>query len=174
MYKIILICLLTITGNAQNLVLDKGEINAHTGIFGDSNIDPSSNKIKSKLTIGSSLMTIRGDIELEAISLKSDNDDRDENMHELFDIKSFSKISFNIKNITKQNNKYLITGILDFHGIKKEILSTANILFRDNDLVLDGNMSISLTQFSIKPPSLLFFTVRDKINIDYRLNYNIR
>ena len=174
MFKLILLGLLVFIGNADSLVFKKGEVKAHTGIFGDSNIEPISHDIISYLTMNKSFESIKGMVSIHTLTLESEKKDRDENMYELLENTTFPTISFKITNTVKENNAYIIKGILDFHGVQKEVSSLVNIVQDNNSIVLDGNFSIKLTQFNLEPPSLLFFTVRDKIDINYTLYYDIK
>jgi len=176
MFKIILFGLFVFIGsiNAKDLVLKKGEIKAHTGIFGDSNIDLISNNIRSNLTIDHDISSIKGDLSIPTLSLISENTDRDEHMYELLENNSFSTISFYVNNVHQLGNKYIVNGILNLHGVKKEIASSAILTKKNNQLIMDGNFTIKLTQFNLEPPSLLFFTVRDDIDINYKLYYDVK
>ena len=136
MFKIILFGLFVFIGsiNAKDLVLKKGEIKAHTGIFGDSNIEVISNDVRSNLTIDHDISSIKGDLSIPTLSLISENTDRDEHMYELLENNSFSVISFHINNVQQLGTKYIVNGILDFHGIKKEIASSA-IIKKENNVI---------------------------------------
>ncbi len=82
MYKIIILALLAIGANAADLTLIGGQIKAHTEVFGDSHINPSSKQIESLVTIDDTIDSIKGKISITALSLKSDNDARDKDMYE--------------------------------------------------------------------------------------------
>ena len=171
MHKLILIILLSIFSFANNLTLEKGEIQAHTEIFGDSKIDPRTEDIISTLIIEQNIESIKGKIFFNSLSLISDNLDRDKHMYKLLNIKTNPSITFEIKSIQKLDTNYQMNGFLTLNGVKKEI-STIVIIGEHKQLLnLRGKFSIKLTQFNMEPPTLLFLTVRDKIDINYKLSY---
>lgn len=171
MHKLILIILLSIFSFANNLTLEKGEIQAHTEIFGDSKIDPRTEDIISTLIIEQNIESIKGKIFFNSLSLISDNLDRDKHMYKLLNIKTNPSITFEIKSIQELDTNYQINGFLTLNGVKKEI-STIVIIGEHKQLLnLRGKFSIKLTQFNMEPPTLLFLTVRDQIDINYKLSY---
>lgn len=173
MYKIIVLILLTIiSAEANSLQLISGQINAHTEVFGDRKINPNTKDIKSKLTIEESINSIKGEINIKSISLSSNNKDRDEEMYKTLNVKVNKDISFNVINITKKKKKYVINGTLTLNAIQKELTSKVLIEDKNNQLTLNGKFSIYLTDFDMKPPTLLFLTVRNKIDITYALIYS--
>ena len=171
MRKLIFLVILSIFSYANNLVLQEGEIIAHTEIFGDSKINPKTKSIDSKLFINQNIESIKGDIYINSISLKSDNEDRDEHMYKVLNIELYSTINFEITSIEKKDLDYKINGVLTLNGVKKSISSIASISKTQNLLNLEGDFFIKLTDFSIEPPTLLFLTVRDQIDIKYNLSY---
>jgi polyisoprenoid-binding protein YceI len=171
MHKLILVLALSFCAFANSLELQQGEIIAHTEVFGDSEIDPKTKDISSILSKDKNIESIRGDININFISLKSQKEDRDQHMYKLFYTKLYPKVSFEIKSIKKQESNYQINGILTLNNTKRNISSFANINEEKNSLNIGGNFSIKLTQFNIEPPTLLFLTVRDQIDIKYNLSY---
>ncbi|WP_024954766.1 YceI family protein [Sulfurospirillum arcachonense] len=172
MYRIVIFVLVTcLWANASDLTLQKGNISAHTEIFGDSNINPSTKEIHSKLMIDANIESLRGKIFIDTLSLNSDKKDRDEHMYELLNTQLHKTISYEIKEISKIKDDYQIAGVLTLNGVQKDVLSIASIKQDSNNLSLEGNFSIQLTQYDMTPPTLLFLTVRDQIDITYNLTY---
>ncbi len=157
--------------NAQNLQFVDGEIKAHTEVFGDKNINPFSKDISSHLSIDKSIDSLKGTISLSTFSFHSDNEKRDLHMYETLHSKAFPQISFRLNSIEKLDNSFLIKGFLTLNGLEKEVSSIAQIKDENNHLILDGNFSINLTSFNLEPPTMLFLTVRDQIDISYHLDY---
>ena len=83
MFKILIILCLGLAAIASNLNVQKGEIIAHTEVFGDSQINPTTKEINSFLTMQNDIQSIRGKIYFDTISLISQKRDRDSNMYEL-------------------------------------------------------------------------------------------
>lgn len=173
MRNIVVLLLLSCFAFANNLKLNQGKIKAHTEIFGDSKIDPSTKDIKIDLNINENdITTIRGNIAILSTSLKSEKETRDEHMHELLQSKIYPNITYNIKDIKPHNANFMITGTLTLNGVSKEITTVANIVKNGTTIQIDGKFDILLTNFNMEPPSMLFLTVRDKIDIQYNLNLN--
>lgn len=171
MYKLIFILLLSIVANATTLSLVNGKIQAHTEVFGDSTINPETEKIVTNLAMADSIESISGKFEIEAISLISDNKDRDNHMYEVLHAIESPKISFVLSSISKAENNYIIEGDLIMNGISKHVSSQASIVEKDMYLDLDGNFSIKLTDFNLEPPTMFFLTVRDLIDIKYSFHF---
>ena len=171
MYKIILFLLLSLCANATDLAFVSGEIKAHTEVFGESNIDPVSKQIESQLTIDNTISSVKGKLSLASLSLKSDKSARDEHMYEVLNAKEYPFVTFDVKKIVQTDNTYTINGLLTLNGVTKEIVSSAKIKDDATALNMSGSFSINLTDFGMEPPTLLFLTVRDQIDITYNLTF---
>ncbi|MGA1932206.1 YceI family protein [Arcobacter sp. YIC-464] len=173
MYKLIflIICVLSAL-NADNLVLKEGKIQAHTEVFGDSSIDPYTTNISSNIQFDNTISSIKGAVWFDSIKLVSDNLDRDKNMYELLNSQINPKISFDfisIKKIDEQN--YEIEGYLSLNKVSRKVKSIAKIKKEKEDIIFDGTFDINLTDFNLEPPTLLFLTVRDRIDVKYILDF---
>ena len=157
--------------SAGTLTFTKGTINAHTDVFGDDTIDPFSTQITSHLTLGSDLAQLSGDISIPSISLASEHNGRDEHMHEAMHTEIEKLISVKLTKVEKSDALYKIYADLTLHGVTKQIVSICSIKEDETTLNLDGTFNINMTDYNIEPPSMLFFTVRDKVDIKYNLNY---
>ena len=157
--------------SATTLHFTQGTIKAHTEVFGDSSIDPFTTQITSNLTLGTDITQLRGTISIPSISLKSDNDGRDEHMQEAMHCNMNKLISVKVNSVKKIGTNYQIFAFLTLNGITNEIVSTSKIVENDNSLQLDGNFTINMTDYNIEQPSMLFFTVRDAVDVHYNLNY---
>lgn len=172
MYKIFFLVFLALAAIAGNLDLSSGQIKAHTEIFGDSDINPTSKEITSKLTINGDIESINGTLSIDSLSLKSSKSDRDEHMYKVLHVEGYPTITFDIKNIIKAQDGYQINGTLTLNGVSKDISSQALIVSENNTVNIEGGFNIKLSDFGIEPPTLLFLTVRDQIDIAYNLTYN--
>jgi len=175
MRNIVILLLLSCFAFANTLELNQGEIKAHTEVFGDSKIDPSTKDIKVDLNINQNNITsIRGNISILSESLKSQKETRDEHMHKLLESKIYPSIIYRIKDIKSNNANFMIRGTLRLNGISKEITTIANIVNNGTTIQINGKFNILLTNFNMKPPKLLFLTVRNKIDIQYNLSLKQR
>ncbi len=171
MYKIVLLVLLAIVANAGGLTLKQGQINAHTEVFGDNTINPSSSKITSFLDMKNGVESIRGQISFLALSLVSDNLDRDEHMYEAIRAKTEKFITVEIKDVVKEGKNYDVMATLTLNGVSKDIKAASLITQENGTLNISGGFKINMSDYGIEPPSMFFLTVRDQVDVTYDLNY---
>ena len=172
MLKILItIAILSSWMNAATLTFIEGTIKAHTEVFGDSTIDPFTTQISSHLTIGSNPTQLSGDISIPSITLHSENEGRDDHMHEAIHAESEKVISIEVTKVKKTNDLYQIYADLTLNGVTKQIVSVCNIQEKGTKIDLDGNFSIQMSDYKIEQPSMLFFTVRNQVDIKYTLKY---
>ncbi len=169
MFKLLIILGLSLFASANSLMVQNGEIKAHTEVFGDSEINPSTKNVKADLTIEKSVESIKGKIYFETLSLISGKKDRDTNMYELLNVEKFKTISFDIKSITKNETDYEIKGALSLNGVTKNIKANISINQENDGILLTGAFSFNLTDFNLEPPTMLFLTVRNQIDISYNI-----
>lgn len=169
MSKILIILCLSLAAIASSLNIKKGEIIAHTEVFGDSQISPSTKEINTFLTIQKEVESIRGKIYFDTITLISQKRDRDSNMYELLNFQKYKNISFDISNIVKNENGYYINGDLTLNGITKNITTNGEIINNKDAILLKGGFSFNLTDFNLEPPTMFFLTVRNQIDISYNI-----
>lgn len=172
MFKVFSLLLLAVFVNGATLTISQGEIQAHTEVFGDSTINPSSKNVLSQLTMDEdNVESIKGMVTLSTASLQSDNKSRDEHMYELLETQKYPFISFKFTDMKKEGDNYLIKGDLSLNGVTKAIESKAQIDNTDNTLDIKGGFSLNLTDYNMEPPTLIFVTVRDQVDINYTLHY---
>ena len=169
MSKILIILCLSLAAIASSLNIKKGEIIAHTEVFGDSQINPSTKEINTFLTIQKEVESIRGKIYFDTITLISQKRDRDSNMYELLNFQKYKNISFDISNIVKNENGYYINGDLTLNGITKNITTNGEIINNKDAILLKGGFSFNLKDFNLEPPTMFFLTVRNQIDISYNI-----
>lgn len=169
MFKLLIVLSLVLFANASNLSVQKGEIIAHTEVFGDSEINPTTKDVKADLTMNDTIESIKGKIYFDTISLISDKKTRDEHMYELLQAEKFKTITFDIKSIVKTDVDYEIKGVLTLNGVQKNIKAKISINKQNNQLLLTGGFSFNLTDFSLVPPTMMFLTVRNRIDISYNI-----
>ena len=167
--KLILTLALCIGLYAENLSVSSGALMAHTEIFGDSQINPITRNLKGELSIENSLESIKGKIYFQTITLISDKKDRDEHMYKLLNVDKFESTSFEIKSIVKNEINYDINGVITLNGISKKITVKSDISEKNNQIYFDGKFSFNLTDFNLEPPSMLLLTVRNQIDITYKI-----
>ncbi len=156
---------------AANLVVLHGNVKAHTEVFGDSEIDPVTTSITSHLTMENTIESISGSITVSVSALKSDNEDRDEHMVETLESTKYPEATYTFKNVLKTETGYTIEGIMYFHGVSKPLSVNALFLERADNVMLRGSTSFLMTEFDVEPPTLLFLTVRDQIDLSIDITF---
>jgi polyisoprenoid-binding protein YceI len=174
MFKLLLVLSLVLFANASNLSVQNGEIIAHTEVFGDSQINPTTKDVKADLTMNDSIESIKGKIYFDTLSLISDEKTRDEHMYELLNVEKYKTISCDIRSITKVGDDYELKGVLTLNGISKNLKAKVSVTQINNLISLKGNFSFNLTDFSMEPPKMIFLTVRNQIDISYNINLEVR
>ena len=109
------------------------------------------------------------DLFVPVFSFDSKNSNRDSNMLDVIEDYFYPTVSFTSSEITKEDNGYLITGILFFHGVKKEITIPVNLILDNKKIIVDADFSVSLSDYEIKRPSLLTIKMKDDISIKFYL-----
>ena len=121
-------------------------------------------------------------IENEAISnigvvakvsdFRSGNSNLDSNSLRVLDALQFPNVIFKSTSINQENGQIKIDGIMNFHGIEKDISISAKLVQLEESILLSGKFSVYLTEFLIDRPSLLTMKVDDEINLEFELYFN--
>jgi len=156
---------------AAELVITQGSIKAHTEVFGDSTIDPMTTALSSHLKMSDGVESISGSINASMRALQSDNDDRDEHMAEAIASEKFPLATYTFTDVVKTEEGYTINGNLNFHGVTKPLSVAAQFLERDNMLKLTGTAYFAMSEYDVEPPTMLFLTVRDQIDLKIDITF---
>jgi len=167
--------LTTATLFSANLTFSSGSVEAKTSIMGDSNINPSSSKIVSHLTMDKGdVTTLKGAVDVSLIDLKSDNDDRDEHMHETINVEKYTQAIYTINSVIKNTvGTYNINGKLNLHGVSKEVNLLGEVTTSSDKVIIKAKTTFNMSDFGIEPPSMLFLTVRDQLDMTIDTTYTI-
>lgn len=161
---------------SANLSFEKGSVLAHTSVFGDSTINPSSSNIVSHLTMKKGdISTLKGSVEVSLTDLKSDNSERDEHMYEAIDTQKYTSTTYTIKSVSQNSaGSYNVEGSLTLHGITKKLPILATIATKGDHVTFKGKTSFKMSDFGITPPKLLFLTVRDLLEMKINTTYKVQ
>ncbi len=152
---------------AGNLSFESGSIKAHTEVFGDSSIDPVFKKATSHLSMGDSVGSLRGSIDVSIADFMSDNTKRDVNMHEAMESNKFPKASFEIKEvIAKGGDNVVLKGTLSLHGVTKPFSFEGSVNEEGSKVRIKAKSSMKMSDFGITPPKMVFLTVRDQVDLN--------
>lgn len=147
---------------AGNLQLNSGSVSALTGVLGDSKVDPKNESIDAKLSMnGDNPSSLRGTISVEMALFKSDNEDRDENMHETLQSDKFALSTYTIQKVTttESPDTYVLKGELELHGVIRPLDFNAKITQDETTVKIDAKTTINVEDYNIDMPCLLGFTM---------------
>tara|TARA_Y100001968_G_C19395350_1_gene737959 strand:+ start:302 stop:826 length:525 start_codon:yes stop_codon:yes gene_type:complete len=102
---------------------------------------------------------------------KSGNSNLDSNSLRVLDALQFPNVIFKSTNVKQENGQIIFDGVMNFHGIEKDFSILAKVNQIDNITQLSGKLSVSLTEFLVKRPSLLTRKVDDEINLEFALYF---
>ncbi|WP_428738461.1 YceI family protein [Sulfurimonas sp.] len=157
-----------------NLTLKDGTIKAHTEVFGDSEIEPAVTKITANLSMDeNNLESISGDISFNIIDFISSSSGRDEHMQEMFEMEKYPAISLSIVKIVKEKDNYVIYGTMHVHGISNSLQIPVTIAENNQTISMHSDFQVKVTDYGMEPPSLLFMDVRNEVDINATLNFNV-
>jgi len=109
----------------------------------------------------------------EVVKFNSGNSNRDSHVMEVVEALKYPVISFKSNDIKLDGENLTVSGLLTFHGITKEIIMKGKAKFEMNSLVVDGDFQISLTEFKVKRPTLLFIPSDDSLKIIIHAKFNL-
>ena len=150
--------------NNNSVVIYKGSHPAH-------NWEGVNSNIKGGIICEKEECIIQVIVPLE--SFDSGSSGRDSNMlfstesHKYPYVKYYSD-SFLMRSIKKQGSIEL-SGYMEFHGITKRITTQISINYQDSILFGKTSFSISLDDYEVERPQLLFVPISDQINLECSL-----
>jgi len=103
---------------------------------------------------------------------KSGNSSLDSNSYRVLEALKFPNIIFKSISIENLKETLNIKGVIQFHGIDKNIDVNAELIKNENTTQINGKFTLSLSDFSVDRPSLLLRKVDDQIIIVFKLIFN--
>ncbi len=100
---------------------------------------------------------------------KSGNSSLDSNSYRVLEALKFPNIIFKSTSISSLNGQSIIKGLIEFHGIEKNINVNVELNNIDNTTQINGEFTINLSDFSIDRPSLLLKKIDNEIKIEFIL-----
>ena len=100
---------------------------------------------------------------------KSGNSSLDSNSYRVLEALKFPNIIFKSTNISSLNGQSIIKGLIQFHGIEKNINVNVELNNIDNTTQINGEFTLNLSDFSIDRPSLLLRKIDNEIKIEFIL-----
>jgi len=120
--------------------------------------------------------TITSVVTLKALSLDSHLGMRDNMMRkDVLEVDSYPEITFTLRKITnleqhplKKSVTFTVTGNMHLHGLDKNIDAKVEAtLLNEKEVLAEGEFDMDMTDWQIKPPTLLFQKVSPKLKIKF-------
>jgi polyisoprenoid-binding protein YceI len=112
-------------------------------------------------------------VKVAVASFNSGNSNRDSHAMEVIDAISNPNASFLSAGVEQNGDSIKVYGQLTFHGIKKDLVINGTTNWSDDKLIVNGEFDISLTEFKVERPSLLFLPVNDTLKFTIKQVFNL-
>ena len=103
---------------------------------------------------------------------KSGNSSLDSNSYRVLEALKFPNIIFKSVSVTSINGLSNIKGLIEFHGIEKNIDVYVKLTTIENTTQMNGEFTINLSDFSVDRPSLLLRKIDNQITIVFELVFS--
>ena len=110
-------------------------------------------------------------VKTKVSSFDSKNANRDSHMIEVTEALKYPYITFVSTAIEDEGDKVKVTGVLQFHGVKKTISFEAQKKDAANKIRVSGGFVVKVTDFDIELPALLGVPIKDKIEVSFDVYY---
>jgi polyisoprenoid-binding protein YceI len=116
------------------------------------------------------------DLVIDAASYNSSVGLRDQDVQEYYlEVKQHPVVRFNGTVVEKPERasqeawQITVKGRLDLHGVQREIVVPVRLLYQQNRIVAQGSFRLSLAEFNIAVPRLLFWKAGNQAEVNFRL-----
>jgi polyisoprenoid-binding protein YceI len=129
--------------------------------------------IDGKLTLPDGGLAATGETEVSVHSLATGNRSMDRNMYAMFEAKAFPVVTLKIISIDLSgvregaDRQVVIRGLLTIHGVSREISIPAKAGRDHGRYVCEGSFSVSLKDYEMRPPRMLFLKVADQVLVHF-------
>lgn len=100
---------------------------------------------------------------------KSGNSNLDSNSLRVLDALQFPNVIYKSTLVNQEDGQIRFEGVMNFHGIEKDFIISAEITHLNEITQLSGKFIVSLTDFLVERPSLLTRKINDEINLEFEL-----
>ena len=125
------------------------------------------------------MQTDQGAIDMIAVSAKvadfdSGNENRDAHALELLDVFDFPNVRFLAKNFTRNGQKVVMDGVLQFRGVNRDISVAMNLEESEDQYKVYGDFTVQPTLFDMPLPSFMLKEIDDALDISVSLIFTPR
>ena len=101
----------------------------------------------------------------------SGNSSLDSNAMRVVEALKYPNVIFRSSLIEQNDDRVYLEGVLEFHGIKQNLKVEGKIESLEDQIKINMDFIIKLSDFEIKRPSLLLRKVEDEILVEISLNF---
>ncbi len=109
----------------------------------------------------------------EVSKFNSGNSNRDSHVMEVVEALKYPTLSFKSTDVRLESDDIVVLGLLTFHGETREITMRGKVKSEENSLIVEGEFQISLTEFKVKRPRLLFIPTDDVLKLYIYAKFNL-
>ena len=102
----------------------------------------------------------------------SGNSSLDSNAMRVVEALKYPNVIFRSSLIEQNDDRVYLEGVLEFHGIKQNFKVEGKIESLEDQIKINMDFIIKLSDFEIKRPSLLLRKVEDEILVEINLNFD--
>lgn len=106
-------------------------------------------------------------------SFDSGNSNRDSHAIEVLEALKYPNITFLSNNIKRNGEILTINGELNFHGVSRPISFQATRKKAASALVINGKMDVNMTDYAVKPPSLMGMSTKENISLSFTMTFKL-
>lgn len=130
--------------------------------------------LAGRISVEDGKLTGPATLALPFVSFNSGNGNRDNTADYLLDIAHFPLVTLTITQFTPSSTAKdgdglretgTATGVLAMHGVRQPVSVPLTVTTSPTSVVADGDLNVSLTQFHISRPALLFMPISDTVKV---------
>lgn len=76
-------------------------------------------------------------------------------------------LNFDKTKLSESPQKFIVQGVLNFHGVDRNISSTATISSKDGKIFMKGNFIAKSADFKVTIPKMVMKKVAENVNVEY-------
>ena len=134
--------------------------------------DGTSRDLNGVVVVGADNKIEKVAIATKVSAFDSENSNRDAHLLEVVEALKYPNISFYSTSITESKKGELdVKGVLQFHGVNKEISFKANATQVKNNVQVTGNFIFLLEDFKIERPSFMLKQVDNEVKVKFDVLY---
>ncbi|CUT04737.1 YceI family protein [Candidatus Kryptobacter tengchongensis] len=116
---------------------------------------------------------VKAEAVADVFKFNSGNSNRDSHAMEVIEALKYPTVTFKSNDIKLNGDNIIVNGSLTFHGQTREITMNGKVKQEGKSLIVEGSFQISLTDFKVKRPTLLFIPTDDTLKFYIYAKFNL-